>query len=123
MNGKKLIKDLTLRFILGGAAVAVCYLFVQLIPWKSFSGMFAAAPAVMVAAVIMAGVSEGSKHAADIALGATAGMMGCAVCVITTGLVMNYFHAWGLALLISLIAWFISSMIFIKLIHGLVERR
>lgn len=119
----KVIKDLLLRFILGGAAVAVCYLLVQLIPWKSFSGIFAAFPAVMVAAVTMAGVSEGSKQAADIALGATAGMMGCTICVITATVVMTNMHNWGLALILSLLAWFISSMLFIGLIHGFMHKR
>jgi hypothetical protein len=49
-------RDLTLRFLLGGAAVAACYIFLGLIPWKTFAGIFAAFPAVMAAAGIAAAV-------------------------------------------------------------------
>ncbi|MEA1961598.1 MAG: DUF3147 family protein [Bacillota bacterium] len=117
------IKDLALRFILGGASVAACYILVQVIPWKSFAGIFAAFPAVMVAAVIMAGVFQGSKDAGEVALGAVAGMMGCTVCVITSYLIMAYTGKWGLALVIALIAWFVSSALFIKVITRIQERR
>ena len=48
-------RDLGLRFVFGGTAVAVCYILLQLIPSKSFAGIFAAFPAVMAASVIMAG--------------------------------------------------------------------
>lgn len=111
------IKDLLLRFFLGGAAVSLCYILVQLIPWKSFAGIFAAFPAVMAAAVIMAGVSEGREHASDVALGATAGMLGCTVCVITALLLMGMTGKWAFSLFISLIAWFISSVFFIGIIN------
>jgi hypothetical protein len=52
-------KDLALRFVFGGTAVAACYIMLQIIPSKSFAGVFAAFPAVMAAAVIMA---DTSKH-------------------------------------------------------------
>lgn len=120
---KKELKDLTLRFILGGAAVSACYIVLEIIPWKSFAGIFAAFPAVMVAAIIMAGVFEGTKQAADVALGATAGMLGCTVCVITAALCMSYLQNWGLALVLSLITWLVSSIIFINLIHGVLDKR
>ncbi|ACV63489.1 hypothetical protein Dtox_2710 [Desulfofarcimen acetoxidans DSM 771] len=109
------IKDLVLRFFLGGSAVAACYIVLQLLPWKSFAGIFAAFPAVMVAAVIMAGISGGSHYAAEVALGATAGMLGCTVCVLVAIIIMTYLHIWAAALVISLLAWLISSIIFINL--------
>ncbi|MGR6835823.1 DUF3147 family protein [Syntrophomonas erecta] len=115
--------DLLIRFLLGGGAVAACYIFLQVIPWKSFAGVFAAFPAVMIAAVIMAGVFEGSKQAADIALGATAGMLGCTVCVIVAVLGFIYLQQWGLSLVIATIAWFISSLFFIKQIHHWLQKR
>lgn len=116
------IKDLVLRFFLGGAAVAACYILVQVIPWKSFAGIFAAFPAVMIAAVIMAGVFQGSKDAGDVALGAVAGMMGCTVCVVTSYSVMAFTGQWGVALMIALIAWFVSSALFIKIITRIKDR-
>lgn len=115
----KIWKDLGLRFFLGGFAVAACYIVLQLIPWKSFAGIFAAFPAVMTAAIIMAGAFEGSKHAADVALGATAGMMGCTVCVMTAYYCLTYYHNWLLAIGISLLTWVLSSAIFISLIQSL----
>jgi len=77
------IRDLGLRFIFGGLAVAACYVVLQFVPSKSFAGIFAAFPAVMAAAVIMAGHFGNSEQAADIALGASAGMLGCTICVLT----------------------------------------
>ncbi|HHW60947.1 MAG TPA: DUF3147 family protein [Syntrophomonadaceae bacterium] len=113
----KFIKDLSLRFFLGGSAVAGCYLLLLIIPWKSVAGIFAAFPAVMIAAVIMSGCFEGNDHAAQTAFGATAGMLGCTVCVITAERTMHYLQNWPLALIFSLIAWFISSAFFITLMN------
>ena len=48
MNGK----DLLLRFILGGAAVAISYLVTVVSPWEILAGIFAAFPAVMITAVL-----------------------------------------------------------------------
>lgn len=116
------IKDLVLRFVLGGSAVAACYVMLQLIPWKSFAGIFAAFPAVMVAAVVMSGVFESSQHAADVALGATAGMLGCTVCVLTSVLSMTYLQNWALSLLIATIAWFLASLVCIPLVQGIIRK-
>lgn len=122
LDMKNQLKDLFLRFVLGGASVAICYVFLQLIPWKSFAGIFAAFPAVMVAAIIMAGVFEGSERASEVALGAIAGMLGCTVCVIATSLSLSYLQNWGLSLLIGLIAWLASSVVFINFIGGIVQK-
>lgn len=122
LKKNSIIKDLTLRFLLGGGSVAACYILLQVIPWKSFAGIFAAFPAVMVAAVIMAGVFEGSRQAADVALGATAGMAGCTVCVLTAILCMIYLNNWAISLIIATIAWFFSSVVLIQLIQGFLKR-
>ncbi len=116
------IKDLALRFFLGGIAIAACYIVLQLIPWKSLAGIFAAFPAVMLSSVIMSGHFESSSHASDVALGATAGMAGCTVCVITAYYWMTAYGSWGIALLVSLVAWLISSVIFITLIQYLLKK-
>jgi len=117
------IRDLALRFVLGGTAVAACFLVLQILPSKAFAGIFAAFPAVMIAAVVMAGHFESSERAADIALGASAGMMGCTVCVLVATLCMQYLNRWGLSLLIALVAWLFSSVLFIRLMQGFLEKR
>lgn len=122
LKKNSIIKDLTLRFLLGGGSVAACYILLQVIPWKSFAGIFAAFPAVMVAAVIMTGVFEGSRQAADVALGATAGMAGCTVCVLTAILCMIYLNNWAISLIIATIAWFFSSVVSIQFIQGFLKR-
>jgi uncharacterized membrane protein AbrB (regulator of aidB expression) len=109
--------DLILRFILGGSAVAACYLLLLIIPWKSVAGIFAAFPAVMIAAVIIAGHFKGDKQAAQTAFGATAGMLGCTVCVVVAERTMHYLQNWFLAIIFSLIAWLISSTIFITFMN------
>lgn len=118
---KQQVKDLLLRFVLGGSAVAVCYIVLQFIPWKSFAGIFAAFPAVMAAAIIMTGVFEGSQQASDVALGAVAGMLGCTVCVIATSLSLTYLQNWGLSLVVGLIAWFLCSVMFINFIQRMLK--
>ncbi|HEX3011167.1 MAG TPA: DUF3147 family protein [Syntrophomonadaceae bacterium] len=116
------LKDLLLRFVLGGSAVALCYVALLFIPWKSFAGIMAAFPAVMVAAIIMAGIFEGTERASEVALGAVAGMAGCTICVIATSLSLTYLHDWKWSILVGQIAWFASSVIFINFIQTLVQR-
>lgn len=115
-------KDLALRFVFGGSAVAACYVMLQLIPSKSFAGIFAAFPAVMAAAVIMAGHFGTSEQAADIALGASAGMIGCAICVLTAVFCMEHLNSWGFSIIIAILVWFFSSYFTTRLIHGLLEK-
>lgn len=116
------IRDLALRFVLGGSAVAACYILLQVIPSKALAGIFAAFPAVMVAAVIMAGVFDSSRQAADVAFGATAGMMGGTVCVLTSTVAMAYLNNWALALSIGTLAWFISSVVSIRVVEGIMKK-
>lgn len=116
MKNTGIIADLMLRFLLGGAAVAGCYLLLLVVPWKSFAGIFAAFPAVLASAVIMTGHYEGHQAASQLALGATAGMLGCTVCVAVTlwGLLAGW--GWLGSLIISIPAWLLSSLVFIRLI-------
>jgi len=111
-------KDLALRFVFGGTAVAACYIMLQIIPSKSFAGVFAAFPAVMVAAVIMAGHFGSSEQASDIALGASAGMIGCTICVLTAAFCMEHLNSWSLSIIIALLVWFFSSYLSTRLIQG-----
>ncbi|MDY9924912.1 DUF3147 family protein [Methanosarcina sp.] len=117
------VQDLGIRFIFGGTAVAACYILLQHLPSKSFAGIFAAFPALMAAAVIMAGHFGTSEQAADIALGASAGMLGCTVCVFTAIFCMEHLNKWGLSMAIALSVWFFSSYAAIMLMQGIIEKR
>jgi len=112
---KKFYLDLLLRFLLGGSAVVICYILSILLPWKAFAGIFAAFPAVMIAAVSMAGWQNGSQAAANVASGAVCGMWGCLTCVLTALFLMIYLHCWQFALLLALVVWFISSSFYFHL--------
>lgn len=121
-NIKVDFRDLGLRFIFGGTSVAFCFILLQLIPSKSFAGVFAAFPAVMTAAIIIEGHFGDSKQASDIALGASAGMLGCALCVLTSNFCMRNLGKWGLSLGIALTVWFFSSYVTIQIIPELLEK-
>ena len=98
MNGK----DLLLRFILGGAAVAISYLVTVVSPWEILAGIFAAFPAVMITAVLMVGLSSGSKNAANVARGSVYGMIGCVVCVATVWTSLTITNKWGFSIILGL---------------------
>jgi hypothetical protein len=115
-------RDLGLRFVFGGASVAICFIMLQLIPSKSFAGIFAAFPAVMVASLIMAGHFGNSEQASDIALGASAGMLGCIFCVLTANFCMEHLESWCLSLVVALSIWFFSSYAASQLIHFSLEK-
>ncbi|WP_292382000.1 DUF3147 family protein [Methanosarcina sp. UBA289] len=116
------LRDLALRFVFGGGTVAACYIMLQIIPSKSFAGVFAAFPAVMAAAVIMAGHFGTSEQASDIALGASSGMIGCTICVLTAVFCMEHLNRWGLSIIIALLIWFFSSYSITRLINGLLGK-
>jgi len=107
MNGK----DLLLRFILGGAAVAISYLVAVVSPWEILAGIFAAFPAVMITAVLMVGLSSGSKNAANVARGSVYGMIGCVVCVATVWTSLTITNKWGFSIILGLLLWLASSVI------------
>lgn len=111
----KLALDLLIRFLLGGSAVAGCHLLLLVIPWKSFAGIFAAFPAVLASAVIMTGWFEGSRSASELAQGATAGMLGCTVCVAAALLCFTADTGWVWSITLSIPAWLLSSLLFIRL--------
>lgn len=110
-------RDLCLRFIIGGATVAGCFILLKLIPSKSFAGVFAAFPAIMFASIIMAGHLGNSKQASDIALGASAGMLACTFCVLTASICMEHLKSWSLSIIIALYVWFFSAYAANRLIN------
>lgn len=104
-------KDLILRFILGGTAVMLSYILSHVLPWKEFGGIFAAFPAVMVVAVMMMGITNGSKKAAQVAQGAVYGMLGGVVCVLSVLVFIQTFHNWWVSILLGLVCWYLSALI------------
>ncbi|WP_418790795.1 DUF3147 family protein [Phosphitispora sp. TUW77] len=97
--------EIGLRFFMGGLAVITCWIVSLYVPVKFISGVFAAFPVVMVAAVSMAGVRDGNGVAAAVARGAVAGMIGCAACVLSALYFISILNSWPLGLGISLIVW------------------
>ncbi|MFZ0444001.1 MAG: DUF3147 family protein [Bacillus sp. (in: firmicutes)] len=106
MNGK----DLLLRFILGGAAVAISYLVTVVSPWEVLAGIFAAFPAVMITAVLIVGLSSDSKNAANVARGSVYGIIGCVVCVATVWTSLTITNKWGFSIILGLTFWLASSV-------------
>lgn len=120
---KNLWLDLALRFVLGGGTIVICYILSVILPWKAFAGIFAAFPAVMIAAVSMAGIGDGSRSAGEVAGGAVVGMLGCATCVLTAIFCMAYFRSWQVGLSISLVVWFISSIFYFKVMGHIKNKK
>lgn len=115
-------RDLCLRFILGGATVAGCFVLLQFIPSKSFAGLLAAFPAIMSASVIIAGHFGNSKQAADIALGASTGMLACISCILTVILCIEHLKSWSISIIIALLVWFLSAYLLNYLINVFLEK-
>lgn len=103
-------KDLLIRFLLGGAAVMASYLIIVVSPWAILGGIFAAFPAVMITAVLMAGISSGTKNAAKIANGSVYGMIGGIICAATVWLFLKMTQNWALSMVLGLLFWLISSV-------------
>lgn len=108
------LRELLLRFVLGGLAVVLSYMASVLLPWKALGGIFAAFPAVMVVAVMMVGLSQGSEKAAAVARGSVYGMTGCAVCVVTVWYALKITGSWWPSLMLGLIGWFAGSFALLK---------
>jgi hypothetical protein len=116
------IIELGMRFLMGGLAVVVCWIVSAYAPVKFISGVFAAFPVVMVAAVSMAGMRDGNRVAAAVARGAVAGMIGCAACVLSALFFIRTLNSWPLGLGISLIVWLAVSLLSNTVASGRRER-
>lgn len=103
-------KDYLIRFLLGGAAVMTSYIIIILSPWEILGGIFAAFPAVMITAVLMAGISSGATNAAKIANGSVYGMIGGIVCAAIVWLLLKLTHNVALSMTLGLIFWLLSSI-------------
>lgn len=114
MLGELSISALLLRFILGGAAVVLCTIISKKMGTK-IGGIFAAFPAVMITAVLMVGLSSGSKNAATVANASVFGMIGCVVCVATVWTMLTVTGNWTLSIVLGLIFWLGSAVLVAKL--------
>lgn len=110
--------ELLIRFGLGGAAVVACYIVSVYSPVKFIGGIFAAFPAVMAAAIIMAGSRGGSAEAAEVARGAVSGMVGCTACVMAALFLIRLWNSWPLGIVGALIVWLLVSCLSNLLIGG-----
>lgn len=108
-------KDLLIRFILGGTAVMLSYIVTMVSPWEILAGIFAAFPAVMITAVLMMGITSGSKYAAQVANGSVYGMIGGVVCVITVWFGLKVSDQWIFSVCLGLLFWLGSSIIVSRL--------
>lgn len=115
------IKDLLIRFLLGGTAVMLSYIVTIISPWKILAGMFAAFPAVMLTAVLMMGIASGSKNAAKIANGSVYGMIGGLICVATVLVVLELSSNWIFSIVFGLITWLCSSIFISSMREHLVK--
>jgi uncharacterized membrane protein (GlpM family) len=103
--------DIFIRFLIGGTVLVIVYVLSIYVPWRSFAGVFAAFPGVMATAVSLAGWRQGSETAADVATGSVVGMLGGTACVIAMLWTLPVIKSWGVALVISIITWFVVSLI------------
>lgn len=111
MSKKRLdLREIIIRFIIGGTVVVLCYLISVFSPVKYIGGIFAAFPAVMAAAVSMAGLRDGSKKAAEVATGAVSGMIGSTACVLAAIYLMGVLKSWPLGLAGALVVWAAVSL-------------
>lgn len=116
-------KDLAVRFAVGGCTVVLCFVIARLSPWRAFGGMFAAFPAVMVAAVAMSGAKDGQDPAAATALGAVSGMLAGTACVAVCLALVTATHSWKLSLSLAMAAWFGAAGLFSSTVSPFMARR
>src|SRR4051812_29597765 len=58
------MKEILIRFVIGGVAVFFFFIFSDVFKPKSFAGLFGAAPSVALATLGMALITEGTQYAA-----------------------------------------------------------
>lgn len=112
------LKDFSVRFFLGGTAVVLCYIISIYSPVKFLGGVFAAFPAVMGAAITMAGIRNGSREAGEVAKGAVSGMIGCTACVLSALYLIRVFSSWTLGLAGAVGVWLVVSVASNLLVTG-----
>jgi uncharacterized membrane protein (GlpM family) len=105
------IRELVLRFVLGGAIVSLFSLLGDLWKPKTFSGIFGAAPSVALASLALAARQHGPHAVATLGrsmlLGAIALYVYASACVVITD--RTRWPVW-LAALCAWLAWFVVAL-------------
>jgi uncharacterized membrane protein (GlpM family) len=105
------IKELVLRFVLGGVIVSLFSLLGDLWKPKTFSGIFGAAPSVALASLALAAYQHGPDAVATLGRSMLLGAIGMYVyasaCVIVTD--RTRWPVW-LAALCAWLAWFVVAL-------------
>lgn len=121
-NHSAIIKDISVRFFLGGTVIVLCYIISVYSPVKYLGGVFAAFPAVMAAAITMAGFREGSNEAGEVAKGAVSGMIGCTACVFSALYLIRMLASWPLGLTGAVGVWLLVSVASNMIVMGRPEQ-
>lgn len=96
------------KFIAGGLLVCVFALIAQVCMPKQFSGIFSAAPSVLLAGLTIILLTKGATHATLAAEGAIAGAIGMiCYCLVATPAIKRYQALPGSLLALSV--WFLSA--------------
>lgn len=86
---------LALRGLAGGVFVVVFAVVGEVFTPKAFAGLFAAAPSVAVASLIITITTEGSKRAHQDAVGMVVGGIGMAACCVVAAVAIPKLRATG----------------------------
>lgn len=93
------------KFVLGGTLVCGFALLSEVAQPKRFAGLFAAAPSVLLAGLVVTLLSQSVSHAILTAQGATAGAVGLVTyCLVVTPAIRRFKALLGSVL--SLLLWF-----------------
>ncbi len=117
------VKSLVIKFVLGGAAVALSYIISMVIPWREFGGIFATFPAVYLVSMYLSGYEFGDKVAMHVSRGAVFGMIGVLANILVTWIMLTYTGMWLLSIIVGFIAWFVTAMIVFELVELIAHRR
>jgi uncharacterized membrane protein (GlpM family) len=102
-----LLKELLLRFVIGGTVVCFFAFIGDLFKPKRFAGLFGAAPSVALATLSLTIVSKGKTYAAIETRSMIAGAMAfLAYAYFVAWMLMRYKPPTKAATLISLVVWF-----------------
>ena len=101
-----MLKDIVIRFLLGGAIISIFAVLGDSFRPKSFAGLFGAAPSVALATLALTIAKEGSSYAATEGRSMIVGAVAlCAYSQLASWLMMRYkLHALSVTLF-SIILW------------------
>src|SRR5215211_2443476 len=107
------------KFLAGGALVVLFAIISEMFQPKRFAGLFAAAPSVLLASLIVTILLKGTAPASLSAFGAVAGATGLVACALVSVWAVNRWK--GLAgSVISLILWTVVSLAaYLALMEGI----